>query len=384
MYDIRPLLRWWILAGLGAALLSGWTALAKPGKAQTRENQAAEDILFTNAVVLRVEIEMSPAAADSLRRRPRKYVPATVREGGLVYSNVMVHLKGAIGSFRKFDEKPGLTVKFGDTNAPFHGLNKLHLNNSVQDSTYLSEWVCGELFRAAGVPTPRVSHALVELNGRRLGLYVLIESVNRPFLARYFPNTHGNVYGQSGNADVNAPLHIMSGHGDTNRTDLRRLAVAARGSDPERLAKVLDVDRFISFMALEVMLSHWDGYTFSAHNYRVFHDLDADKMVFIPHDKDQMMRRPIESITPQPQGMVAAAILRMPETRKRYQQRFAELSSKVFVASDLTRRIDDLVAKVTPALEEYDPNLAGAFRTKANFMKIRITRRAQALDALRK
>ena len=382
MHDIKPLLRLWILAGFAAALLSGDVALAKAGKAQTRENEAAEDALFTNAVVLRVQIEMSPAAADSLRKRPRKYVPATIREGGLVYTNVMVHLKGAIGSFRKFDEKPGLTVKLGDTNAPFHGLKKFHLNNSVQDSTYLSEWICGEMFRAAGVPTPRVSHALVELNGRRLGLYVLIESVNRPFLARYFKNTHGNVYGQSGNADVNMPLHIMGGHSDTNRTDLRRLAAAARGSDLERLSRVLDVDRFISFMAMEVMLSHWDGYTFSAHNYRVFHDLDADKMVFIPHDKDQMMRRPIENITPQPQGMVAAAILRLPETRKRYRERFAELRATVFVASDLTRRIDDLVAQLAPALEEYDPNLAGTFRTKANYMKIRIERRAQALDAL--
>jgi spore coat protein H len=373
-----------VLAVVMAAFFTGTAAVAGPGKSASGEKVAAADELFTNAQVLRMRIELSPAAEDSLRKRPRKYVPATLREGEKVHTNVLIHLKGSIGSFRKLDEKPGLTLKFGEGGAKFHGLKKFHLNNSVQDSTYLSEWICGEMFRQAGVPTPRVSHALVELNGRRLGLYVLMESVDRPFLARYFQNTRGNVYGQPGNADVNTPLHIMGGHSDTNRTDLRRLAAAARETDParlkERLSQVLDLERFISFMAMEVMLSHWDGYTFAAHNYRVYHDLDADKMVFIPHDKDQMMRRGNSVLAPRPQGMVAGAVLRFPEGRQRYRERLGELLTNVFVVPVLHERIDALVAKLTPALAAYDPELASTFQNKARYMKIRIARQVQALD----
>jgi hypothetical protein len=36
-------------------------------------------------------------------------------------------------------------------------------------------------------------------------------------------------------------------------------------------------------MALEVMLCHWDGYCMNQNNWRIFHDLGANKMVFIAH-----------------------------------------------------------------------------------------------------
>ena len=91
-----------------------------------------------------------PAAIRSLRREPRKYVPATIREGDTIYTNVELHLRGSIGSFRPVDDKPGLTIKIEKGAQRFHGLKKFHLNNSVQDPTYLSEWLCTDLFRRAG------------------------------------------------------------------------------------------------------------------------------------------------------------------------------------------------------------------------------------------
>src|SRR6185503_20219271 len=105
----------------------------------------------------------------------RSNVPVTVREGQMVYTNVALHLKGAAGSFRPVDQNPALTLNF-DKVAPgqrFHGLQKIHLNNSVQDPSFLCEIICREMFLAAGVPTPRAAHATAELNGRALGLYVL-------------------------------------------------------------------------------------------------------------------------------------------------------------------------------------------------------------------
>jgi hypothetical protein len=36
-------------------------------------------------------------------------------------------------------------------------MEKFHLNNSVQDPTFMTELICGELFRQAGVPAPRVN-----------------------------------------------------------------------------------------------------------------------------------------------------------------------------------------------------------------------------------
>lgn len=375
----------WVLALL---LATGWfrpEAWARPGKKEVRERAAMADALFTNAVVLRIKIELPRAGMTSLRNDERKYVKATVREGDTVYTNVMIHLKGHWGSFKPLDDKPGFTLNLGDTNGTFHGLRKFHLNNSVQDRTYLSEWLCGELFRAAGVPMPRAAHALVELNGRRLGLYVLKEGLNRDFLGQYFDNTKGNVYGQSVFGDVNSALERMSGHeDDTSRFDLRKLAAAAREPNPdrlrERLPKVLDMERFLSFMAMEVMLCDWDAYTLKQHNYRVYHNLDEDKMVFIPHDKDQMLADPNARIMPQAAGLVARAILRLPETTQRYQDRFGQLFTNVFVAPELNRRLDEMAGKLAAAIQDYDPEIARNVRGNVRSLKTRINNRARSLE----
>lgn len=134
-----------------------------------------------------IRIEIPDEGMRVLRRyrqvwgqpRPgRVDVRATVREGGRVYTNVAVHLKGSY-TFQPVDAQPSLTLNFDKfaKGQLFHGLDKIHLNNSVQDPACLHEALAREVFNAAGVPTPRASHATVALNGRNLGFYVLVELV---------------------------------------------------------------------------------------------------------------------------------------------------------------------------------------------------------------
>lgn len=376
--------RWFGWAACGAALALGSISGAAADAATRAEHRAAADALFTNSTVLRLRLRLSKEAMDSLRKEPRKYVEATLREGDTVYEKVGVHLKGSAGSFRPVDDKPGLTLNLttlGGTNR-FHGLKKFHLNNSVQDPTYLSEYVCGEMFRQAGVPAARAALAVVELNGRRLGLMVLLESMNKDFLARYFQQTKGNLYGQPGGCEITDAIARMEGEGPLDRADLKALAAAAREPDParrwERLQTTLDVDRFLAFMGLEVLLCHWDGYTLARHNYRVYQDLDTGRMVFIPHDLDQMMQNPNAPVlNPGVNGLVAQAIWKLPPAR--FRERLTALYTNVFVVPALTARIDQRVAQVLPALTAYDPNLAQQFKNNAESLKSRIVNRGRVL-----
>ena len=382
--------------GLGRGLLltalaaTGWAISLVTGLAaaqtEVETNRAAADALFAQGGLVQLRLEIPDDGVESLRKNPRQGVSAVVREGAAAYTNVMVHLKGSRGSFRPVDEKPGLTLKF-PRNAPegaFHGLRKFHLNNCSQDASYLSEWVCGELFRAADVPAARATHAWVELNGRKLGLYVLLESLDRDFLSRYFTNTQGNLYGQSENADVDEPLHRESGRGENTHADLKALAAVLRETDRarlgEQLPQVLDLDRYLSFMAMEVMLCHWDGYTFARHNFRVYQNLDTGKMMFIPHDMDQMMEDSHVPIQPGANGLVSRAILRIPEARTRYRERFGTLFTNVFVASAITQRIDRRLTQLLPAVAACDPQLANSLEDKASALKNRIENRAQGLE----
>jgi spore coat protein H len=372
----------WVWMVLGAASVPA--ALNRIDPALLR---AQADALFTNGVVLNLKIEIPATNVTQLGKEPHKYVLATLREGAAVYADVALHLKGSAGSFRPINDKPGFTISFkafeSDTN--FHGLTRFHLNNSVQDGTYLSDWFCGELFRRAGVPAPRYAHALVELNGRKLGLYVLMEGMDREFLQYYFQNTRGNLYGQSGGGDITEALERMEGKGPLDRADLKSLVEAVQETDAgkrwPRLREKLDVDRFISFMVMEVMLCDWDGYTFASHNYRVFQDLDTGRMVFLPHDKDQMIGdQNLPFLPVQAGGMVARAIAQTPEARLKYRERFGLLFTNVFKAPALTNEINQLVARLLPGLRAYDSNFARDFVNNAESLKNRVLSRRQGLE----
>ena len=149
--------------------------------------EAASDAFFKSDKVLNLEITLDKKELEALRRDPRKYVPCTLKDGDKTYVKVGIHVKGAAGSFRGIDDKPGLTLNMNkfDEDKLFYGMDKWHLANSVQDPSYVSELICGELFRAAGVPASRVGHATVTINGRKRGLYYIKEGYDKYFLRRH-------------------------------------------------------------------------------------------------------------------------------------------------------------------------------------------------------
>lgn len=342
---------------------------------------------FFGGPIRTFEITLDEADLKALRQKEREYVRASVTDGEKTYRGVGVHLKGAAGSFRRFDDKPALTLNFDKFAAGqrYHGIDKLHLNNSVQDSTYLAEIICGGMFLAAGVPAARGTHALVELQGRKRGLYVLKEGFDKTFLKRHFKNAGGDLYDGGFLADIDRPVRkASSGRPAAEQVELKTLAAACREPDlarrAEKLNKLLDVDRFLSLAALEVMTWHWDGYAMHANNYRVYHDPDSGKMTVFPHGMDQMFGNTGGSIEPPSGGLIARRMFQMPDYRDRYFVRVTELLRTVFVPDKLDERVDELVDRLKTVLEPIDANLARNIVAGAKHLKDRMRRRAESID----
>jgi len=339
--------------------------------------------LFTNAVIHRLQIEIGPAEVAKLRQNPRAYVPAVVRDGTNLHSKVGVHLKGSTGSFRNLDDKPGFTLNFGKF-APgqtFHGLKKVHLNNSVEDPSYLNDMLGSELFRAARVPAPRTTQALVELNGRRLGLYVLKEGFTKEFLGMHFHNTSGQLYESGPGHDADEPLKLLSGSSPDDQADLKTLAAAAKEPDLQqrwhRLEQILDLERFLSFMAMEIMVCHRDGYCLARNNFRIYHDLDTDRILFFPHGMDQLFGKFDAPIEPHMNGLIARAVLETPEGCRRYRERFVFLLTNVFDVPVLTGLADRTLAQLRSVVT---PREARVLEGEVATVKERITRRRADLE----
>jgi spore coat protein H len=305
-----------------------------------------------------------------------------VRADGQVLDKVGVHLKGR-GSFRPLEEKPGLTLDFGRylPAQRFHGLRKIHLNNSVEDPSFVKEWIGSELFRAAGVPAPLVSHALVKLNGRPLGLYVLKEGFAEEFFVRSFLRADGYWYDVDDGHDVDQPMNRrLVGEFWQNVDDLQRLALAVREPDRNerwtRLHESLDVDRFITFMAMEVMICHWDGYCLARNNFRIYQPTNRPTM-FLPAGMDQLFANPLLSWQPQMAGLVAKAILDMPEGREQYSATFRKLFGEHFAVAHITNQINQLQARLRPFLSAHE---FAQIREEAAELSVRILEREHYLE----
>jgi spore coat protein CotH len=360
-----------------------------PKKSAGKKPTEASAELFKGGKVLKIDIHIDPKEMDALRREPRKYARATLKEGDNVYKNVGLHVKGAAGSFRGIDDKAGLTLnmdKFSDDNSLFHGMDKFHLANSLQDPSYLSELLCGELFRAVGVPASRVTHAIVFINGQRRGLYYLKEGYDKYFLKSHFKGSSGNLYDGGFLRDVDQPLQFLGGNEDVkNQADLKALVAAAREGDAkkrfEKLEKVLDADQFAAYMAMEVLTWDWDGYPMNRNNYRIYHDPKRDKVVFFPSGMDQMFGDPGGTIFPNFQGMVARAFVETPEGRTRYLNKMDEILKGKFNPQALNKRLDELQAQVQPALAMVDPGAARDFPNQVNRLRNSIKQRAQSVEA---
>ncbi|HEX7863004.1 MAG TPA: CotH kinase family protein [Verrucomicrobiae bacterium] len=337
--------------------------------AADKAKAAQESDLFDSTNIVQISIAIPENGMRALRgtgwggnnggNRPE--AKATVSDGIRTYKDVAIHLKGAAGSFRPVDDRPGLTLNFdkhvkGQT---FHGLEKFSLNNSVQDPSYLAEKIGRETYRKAGVPVPRTDYAVVTLNGRNLGLYVLAEGYNKQFLAQHFKNPKGNLYDGGFCQDITGNLSLNDADNPkVDQSDLRKLIAvtseARQNNKFEDLAAVLDVERFVTMTALDVLLCHWDGYALNRNNYRIYGDPDSKKMVFMPHGMDQLFGQgrgmPDTAINPHMNGMVARAVLGTKEGRMMYRTKLGQLRTNVFNPEQLKQRARELEMRIQQAL----------------------------------
>ena len=135
---------------------------------------------------------------------------------------------------------------------------------------------------------------------------------------------------------------------------------------------------------MEVMQCHWDGYTLNKNNYRVYHDLDSNRMVFFPHGLDQMFgverASPIMPLIPRMEGLVAQSVLQMSTGRVRYLERVSQLFTNVFRVEVITNRVYEIAAKIGPVVAERNPQEAVNFAGEVTQLCWRIAQRAQSIE----
>ena len=76
----------------------------------------------------------------------------------------------------------------------YYGLDKLCLNNLIQDASYMKDFVAYRMMQEFGVDSPLCSYVWITVNGEAWGLYLAVESIEDSFMERNYGLDDGNVY----------------------------------------------------------------------------------------------------------------------------------------------------------------------------------------------
>ena len=81
-----------------------------------------------------------------------------------------------------------------DSGKTYYGLDKLCLNNLIQDNTMMKDYLTYRLMAGFGVNAPLCSYVYITVNGEDWGLYLAVEGVEDAFLQRNYGRDHGELY----------------------------------------------------------------------------------------------------------------------------------------------------------------------------------------------
>lgn len=106
-----------------------------------------------------------------------------------------IRLKGW-ASFQPLDQKPAFKIKFDEfvDGQELLGLERLTLNNMVQDSGMVRERLGYRYLRGLGIPAPLCNHARVYVNEIYYGLYANLQTLDKTFVNSLFDPAPRNLF----------------------------------------------------------------------------------------------------------------------------------------------------------------------------------------------
>ena len=115
------------------------------------------------------------------------------------YKNVGIRAKGntslsMVSSYG--NDRYSFKIEFDhyDSTKSYYGLDKLSLNNIIQDNTFMKDYLTYQMMGYFSVDAPLCSYVYITVNGEGWGLYLAVEGVEEAFLERNYGSDYGELY----------------------------------------------------------------------------------------------------------------------------------------------------------------------------------------------
>jgi len=359
--------------------------------------QTTED-LFNTATLQRVDLEVHSSDWAKLQEnfQTNTYYPADFVWNGQTVRNVGIRSRGR-GS--RNAHKPGLKIDFDrySTNQKFLGLKSLVLDNLTQDPSGIHETVSMRFYQRLGIPTPRETHVRLYVRGEYIGLYALVESIDKDFLKRIY----GSIGDDTQNdgwlyefvwqedwrfTDLGTDLAAIKLHFDATTHEskpdedkyrpIQELITLANQTSEDRFVEVIgprfDLPGFIRFVAAQAFLGDTDGFlgAFGINNFYLYRLENKIQHVLIAWDTDNTFWGPTFPVKPDDTNVLMQKLMRIPEYNALWFAELARASQMAEAENWLDTEIIRSVQLIDSAMKEdvYKPYSNNSYEGEAGFM----------------
>lgn len=158
-----------------------------------------ENMLFDTSKVHTIDIIMDNWENFTENCQSEEYYNCTVVIDNDAYKNVAIRGKGntSLTEVKSYgNDRYSFKIEFDhyDSTNTYYGLDKLCLNNIIQDNTYMKDYLCYTMMNDMGIASPLCSYVYITVNGKDWGLYLAVEGVEESFLQRNYGKDYGELY----------------------------------------------------------------------------------------------------------------------------------------------------------------------------------------------
>ena len=160
-----------------------------------------ESKIFDTSYVHSIDIVMDSDDWQSFieNAESEEYAVCSLVIDGETISNCAIRAKGntSLSNVKQYgNNRYSFKVEFDhyDDALNYYGLDKLVLNNNIQDNTLMKDYLTYRMMAYMGVDAPLVSYVYVTVNGEDFGLYLAIEGIEESFLERNYDTDYGELY----------------------------------------------------------------------------------------------------------------------------------------------------------------------------------------------
>ena len=217
-------------------LAAGFTALAGAGvlESSRKTSLTYAKHLFDQSTVHKIEITMDGWDDFIDNCTDEKYRACAVTIDGEAQGTVGIRAKGntSLSSMAQYDnDRYSFKIEFDhyQKKKTYRGLDKLSLNNIIQDATYMKDNWSYTFMNQMGLASPLCSYTEIYVNGEYWGLYLAVEGVEEAFLERNYGEDYGELYKPDS-------LSFGGGRGNGQAFDMQDFEKKLQGDDTEEQA----------------------------------------------------------------------------------------------------------------------------------------------------